>query len=93
MDIYADITFEVPHEAAAQRLCRLLESSDCRVELSDGVWSVGAALEADPTRVALLLRRVETWVAEQRLQAIRFELDGRWYVMESGEAAWAVEAA
>ena len=41
--------------------------------------------------LAALLRRVEAWVAEKGLYAIRFQLDGRWYVMESGEAAWALE--
>ena len=93
MDIRDDITFEVPDEAAAQQLCQLLESSACRVVPIDDVWSVWAPLGTDPTTVALLLRRVEAWVAERGLHAIRFELDGRWYVMESGEAIWALEAA
>jgi hypothetical protein len=32
-------------------------------------------------------------VAGRGLYAIRFHLDDRWYVMESGEATWALEAA
>jgi len=41
--------------------------------------------------LAALLRRVEAWVAEKGLYAIRFQLDGRWYVLVSGEATWALE--
>lgn len=88
-----DIRFEVPQEDAAQDLCRLLESSHSCVEPTDNAWSVHAALGVDSMALALLLRRVEAWVAERGLYAIRFRLDGRWYVMESGEATWALEAA
>ena len=88
-----DIRFELPQEDAAQDLCRLLESSQSHIELTDNAWSVHAAPGVDPMALALLLRRVEAWVAEKGLHAIRFHLDGRWYVMESGEATWALEAA
>jgi hypothetical protein len=88
-----DIRFEVPQEDAAQDLCQLLESSRSHVEMTDNAWSVHAAPGVDPMALALLLRRVEAWVAEKGLYAIRFHLDGRWYVMESGEATWALEAA
>lgn len=88
-----DIRFEVPQRDAAQDLCRLLESSHSRIELMDNAWSVHAATGVDSMALALLLRRVEAWVAEKGLCAIRFHLDGRWYVMESGGATWALEAA
>jgi hypothetical protein len=93
MDTSDDIRFEVPQEDAAEDLCQLLESSHSHVEMTDNAWSVRAAPDIDPTALALLLRRVEAWVAERGLYAIRFHLDGRWYVMESGEATWALEAA
>jgi hypothetical protein len=35
------------------------------------------------------MRTVEDWVARESLRAIRFELDGRVYIMESGEVNWA----
>jgi hypothetical protein len=41
----------------------------------------------------VLLRLVERWVAEQGIVAIRFELDGRMYVLESGQAVWSQAAA
>ena len=88
-----DIRFEVPREDAAQDLCRLLESSHSHVEMTDNAWSVHAAPGIDPMALAPLLRRVEARVADGGLYAIRFHLDGRWYVMESGETTWALEAA
>ncbi len=93
MDTSDDIRFEVPQEDVAQDLCQLLESSHSHIETTDNAWSVHAAPGVDPMALALLLRRVEAWVAERGLYAIRFHLDGRWYVMESGEATWALEAA
>ena len=88
-----DIRFEIPQAGAAQDLCRLLESSHSHVEMTDNAWSVHAAPGVDPKALASLLRRVEAWVADRGLYAIRFHLDGRWYVMESGETTWALEAA
>jgi hypothetical protein len=35
-----------------------------------------------------LLRTVESWVKQECLRAIRFELDGRVYVLEAGDADW-----
>jgi hypothetical protein len=93
VDTSDDIRFEVPQEDAAQDLCQLLELSQSHVEMTDSAWSVQAAPGVDPIALALLLRRVEAWVAERGLYAIRFHLDGRWYVMESGEATWALQAA
>jgi hypothetical protein len=93
VDTSDDIRFAVPQEDAAQDLCQLLESSHSHIETTDNAWSVHAAPGVDPMALALLLRRVEAWVAERGLYAIRFHLDGRWYVMESGEATWALEAA
>lgn len=64
---------------------------EVRIETLDTV-SVGAALLPDRGDVALLLRTVEAWVVEESLLALRFELDGRTYVLEAGEAEWAVDA-
>jgi hypothetical protein len=88
-----DITFEIPHEDAARELCELLESARSYREPIDDGWSVHAVLGPEPPAVAVLLRRVEAWVAARGLCAIRFRLDERWYVMQSGDPRWAVEAA
>jgi hypothetical protein len=86
------ITFEVPYDEAAEDLCRLLGTAH-RYTGENEAWSVHIELGSDPAEVSSILRRVEAWVAARRLLAIRFQLDDRWYVMESGEAIWALEAA
>jgi hypothetical protein len=47
-----------------------------------------AELGREPDDLAVLLREVEAWVEEESLAAIRFELDGRAYVLEAGEPDW-----
>ena len=91
VDATDDIRFEVPQEDVAQDLCQLLESSHSHVQMTDNAWSVHAVPGADPMALAPLLRRVEAWVAEKGAVPVRFQLDGRWYVMESGEATRALE--
>ena len=34
------------------------------------------------------MRTVEDWVARESLRAIRFDLDGRVYILEAGEVNW-----
>jgi hypothetical protein len=82
------IQFELPDLAGAARLATLLRS----------YWAVGVSEQGDLALVdvyiraspdlAALLRSVEGFVARESLGAIRFELDGRGYVMEAGEADW-----
>jgi hypothetical protein len=79
------IRFELPWQSTAEELCALLESSFAYRGVDDAAWSVAVELGEDPEALASLLRRVEAWVAERRLWAIRYELDGRWYVLEAGE--------
>ena len=45
------------------------------------VWLVGATVKVDDVDLAVLLRAVEAAVAELELLAIRYCLDGRFYVM------------
>jgi hypothetical protein len=49
----------------------------------DDLWLVTAELEPDPSDLALLLREVEAFVADEGLHAIRFSLDGRFHVLEA----------
>jgi hypothetical protein len=45
------------------------------------VWLVGATVKVDDTDLAVLLRAVGAAIAELDLLAIRYCLDGRFYVM------------
>lgn len=78
---------------AAEDLGRLLGGIAYRDVDGDEAWSVQVAFGDDSGKLASILRRAEEWVAARGLLAIRFGLDGRWYVLESGEATWALEAA
>ncbi len=86
--------FEVADIASAARLAeRLATSWDVIVSIEGlDTISVDAVLLPEPEDVAVLLRTVEDWVEEESLLALRFELDERAYVLEAGEAAWALDA-
>jgi hypothetical protein len=87
--------FEVGDIASAAGLAeRLAGRWDVAVscELGDTV-SISVALGPEPEDVAVLLRKVEAWVCEESLFALRFELDERAYVLEAGEAVWSIDTA
>jgi hypothetical protein len=93
MDAGAGLTntvhFELPDLAGAARLATLLRPCwAVGVSEQDDVALVGVYIRAAATDLATLLRSVEDFVALERLCAIRFELDGRGYVMEAGDADW-----
>ena len=48
-------------------------------------------LRPTPSDLAALLREVEDWVEENSVCALRFEVDGRAYVLEAGEPDWSVD--
>lgn len=83
------VHFEIADLAAAVRLTRLLARGRV-VSLRErrDVNLVSAALRNEHDDLAVLLRAVEAWVEEESLCAIRFEVDGREYVLQSGEADW-----
>jgi hypothetical protein len=43
--------------------------------------------------LALLMREVSRWIEQEALGALRFELDGRGYVLEAGEVDWSTDLA
>jgi hypothetical protein len=49
----------------------------------DEVWLIAARVEQDDTDLAALLREVEDLVFNLDLQAIRYCLDSRFYIMEA----------
>jgi hypothetical protein len=83
------VQFELPDLAGAARLATLLRSSwAVSVNEEDDVALVDVHIRASRRDLASLMRTVEDWVARESLLAIRFELDGRVYIMESGEVDW-----
>jgi hypothetical protein len=83
------VQFELPDLAGAARLATLLRPSwAVSVNEEDGVALVDVYIRASGADLASLLRSVEDWVVRESLGAIRFELDGRVYVLESGEPDW-----
>jgi hypothetical protein len=83
------VQFELPDLAGAARLATLVRPHRAvHVHERDDVALVTVYFRATTTDLASLLRSVEAWVARESLCAIRFELDGRDYVMEAGEANW-----
>jgi hypothetical protein len=84
------IRFEIPSAASSARLLRrLARRANVMLLAGNGaVNSIVAELGDEPDDLAVLLREVEAWVEEESLAAIRFELDGRAYVLEAGETDW-----
>jgi hypothetical protein len=83
------VHFEIADLASAMRLARRLAPT-WKVVLNErrDVSLVTAELRMQPDDLALLLRDVEAWIERESLCAIRFELDGRDYVLQAGEADW-----
>jgi hypothetical protein len=89
------VLFEVPTRSGATGLLAELSSSNLAwMERGDELAVVGVLLDGDDGDLARLLRRVERWTTEQRgLLAIRFEVDGRTYVLQPSLPAREVTAA
>jgi hypothetical protein len=88
------VFFEIPGFDRAMQLCELVGSERLAwVQNGEGIRRVAVLIQSEEGDLAVLLRLVERWVAEQGLLAIRFELDGCMYVLESGESAWSSAAA
>jgi hypothetical protein len=88
-DIADLVHFEIADLAAAVRLTRRL-APRWTVALNErgDVNLVSARLRDHSADLAVLLRDLEAWVEEESLCAIRFEVDGREYVLQAGEADW-----
>jgi hypothetical protein len=78
------IHFEVANLGAAVRLTRRLAQT-WPVVLREHRRStlVTVALREPPDDFAVLLREVESWVADESLSTLRYEFDGRPYVLEA----------
>lgn len=83
------VHFEIADLAAAVRLTRRLAPRwTVSLHESRDVNLVTARLREQSADFAVLLRELEAWVEEESLCAIRYEVDGREYVLQAGEADW-----
>jgi len=88
------VLFEIPPRSGATQL--LAELSTTRLawmERGDDISVIGVLLNPDDGDLACLLRTVEAWVEQRGVLAIRFELDGRTYVLQPVLTAQANTAA
>ena len=78
------VLFELPSKYFAEQL--LLSALSERVawlQIGDAASVVGVLLTPDELDLARLLRDVQGWLERSGLLALRFELDGRAYVLEA----------
>jgi hypothetical protein len=79
------LVFELPCRIRGESLCERLrprwhvDSYDCT-----DVVLVAAELREHTDDLAVLLRAVKLWALESRFALLRFHLDGRAYVLDSG---------
>jgi hypothetical protein len=79
------LIFELHCRMRAEALCeRLRPRWRCDWYDCDDLVLVAAELQPRADDLAVLLRAVELWAADSALALIRFHLDGRSYVLESG---------
>jgi hypothetical protein len=88
------VFFEIPGVELAAQLCEEVGSERLAwVQTGGSMRRVAVLIQAEDGDLAAMLRTVEQWVADHGLVAIRFELDGRTYVLEAGESSWSTAAA
>jgi hypothetical protein len=78
------VLFDLPSKYFAEQL--LLSALSERVawlQIGDEASIVGVLLAPDSLDLARLLREVQDWLERSALLALRFELDGRLYVLEA----------
>lgn len=78
------VLFELPTQEASESLVMHLGQTRLAwLQSGEAETVVGVLLNPDDGDLAVLLRSVEGWVDQSGFAAIRFELDGRVYVLES----------
>jgi hypothetical protein len=84
------VVFELPTNVWAESLVAFLAPGRLTWLQAQSGWStVGALLNPDVDDLAALLRSVQAWLDRSGLAAIRFEVDGRTYVLDTARAALA----
>lgn len=88
------VLFEVPARSGATQLVGQLSTSRLAwIESGEEVSVIAVLLNPDEGDLARLLREVEAWVDNRGLIAVRFEVDGRTYVLQPVSAKHASAAA
>ena len=78
------IIFEVPAYVGVEKFCARIRPRWLGWMIRDGdVWLVAATVQVDDADLAALLREVQACVSDLDLQAIRYCLDGRFYILEA----------
>jgi hypothetical protein len=78
------VLFELPsNEHAEQLLLDALSDRVAWLRCGDEASIASVLLAADELDLARLLRRVQYWLETSGLLALRFEVDGRMYVLEA----------
>jgi hypothetical protein len=81
------VLFELPVFVDVDEFCERIRSRwPGSKEREDDIWLVSARVRTGKNDLARLLREVEAYVADSELHAIRYQLDGRFYVMEAPAA-------
>ncbi len=84
------VLFELPSRSFSERLlAHVVTRRLAWLETGDTGAVVGVLLNPEASDLATLLRSVQSWLAPSGLGAIRFEVDGRTYVLESRQPALA----
>ena len=88
------IFFEIPAYADVEQFCARIRPRWPGWKMLDvDVWLVGATVKVDDSDLAVLLRAVADSIAELNLLAIRYCVDGRFYVMGGRRVEGPTEAA
>jgi hypothetical protein len=88
------IFFEIPAFADVERFCARIRPHWPGWKMLDvDVWLVGATVKVDDSDLAVLLRAVGDAIVELDLLAIRYCVDGRFYVMAERRVESPTEAA
>ena len=78
------VLFELPSIGyAVQLLLDSLAGREAWLRLRDESWIAGIRLAPDELDLARLLCRVQSWLETSGLLALRFQVDGRTYVLEA----------
>ncbi|MFL5945749.1 MAG: hypothetical protein ACJ74D_05825 [Gaiellaceae bacterium] len=78
------VTFELPSgQLAAELLADFASKRFAWMQSGDEATLVATLLDPDRLDLALLLRGVQRWLAWRGVLAIRFEVDGKMYVLDA----------